>query len=142
MTFLKTSIIVQSNLKALTYIVSICLAMWLGGCSSDERQSTRIPPLPSDDALKRAEIGVEYLSAIIRRSPRNALNYHRRAELYIVLKNFPAALTDINDALEISSSNGLFLLTKARILRQIKRYDEALAAARRAEVLQQYTPDL
>ncbi|MCP1382128.1 tetratricopeptide repeat protein [Runella salmonicolor] len=129
-------------MKALTYIVSICLAMWLGGCSSDERQSTRIPPLPSDDALKRAEVGVEYLSAIIRRSPRNALNYHKRAELYIVLKDFPAALTDINDALEISPSNGLFLLTKARILRQIKRYDEALAAARQAEVLQQDTPEL
>jgi tetratricopeptide (TPR) repeat protein len=129
-------------LKALTYIVSICLTVWLGGCGSDGRQSTRIPPLPSEDVLKRAEIGVEYLSAVIRRSPRNSLNYQKRAELYIVLRNLPNALVDINEALEISPSNGLYLLTKARILRQLKRYDEALAAARRAEVLQQDTPEL
>ncbi len=116
--------------------------MWLGGCSSDERQSTRIPPLPSDDALKRAEIGVNYLTAVIRRSPRNSLNYHKRAELYVVLRNLPSALEDINEALDISPSNGLYLLSKARILRQLKRNDEALAAARRAEVLQQDTPEL
>ena len=116
--------------------------MWLGGCGSDERQSTRIPPLPSDDALKRAKIGVEYLNTIIRRNPRNASNYHKRAELYMVLRNMPSALEDINESLDISPSNGLYLFTKARVLRQLKRYDEALAAARRAEVLQQDTPEL
>lgn len=132
----------QVTLKAFTYIASICLALWLGGCSGDGRQSTRIPPLPSEDALKRAKVGVEYLSTIIRRSPRNSLNYQKRAELYIVLRNLPGALEDINEALEISPSSGLYLLTKARILRQLKRYDEALGAARRAEVLQQDTPEL
>jgi tetratricopeptide (TPR) repeat protein len=62
--------------------------------------------------------------------------------LYIVLRDFPSALEDINQALDISPSNGLYLLTRARVLRQLKRYDEALAAARRAEVLQQDTPEL
>lgn len=129
-------------MKGLQFIFSICLMINIWGCTSDARQSTRIPPLPTDDATKRAQVGVEYLTNIIRRNPRSASNYHKRAELHMVLRNLPSALEDVNQALEISPSNGLYLLSRARILRQLKRYDEALASARRAEVLQQDTPEL
>lgn len=129
-------------MKGIQFILISCLTVIGWGCSGDARQSTRIPPLPTDNAIKRAQVGIEYLGAIIRRSPRSASNYQKRAELYIVLRDFPSALEDINQALDISPSNGLYLLTRARVLRQLKRYDEALAAARRAEVLQQDTPEL
>lgn len=131
-----------NTLKGFSFLLGIGLLIGLWGCSSDARQQTRIPPSPSDDEVKRAKIGVEYLDNIIRRNPRSAANFHKRGELYMVLRNFPAALEDVNEALDISPSNGLYLLTKARILRQLKRYDESLAAARRAEVLQQDTPEL
>lgn len=129
-------------LKVVQYIFSICLVIGVCGCYSDARQNTRIPPVPAEDATQRVKAGVEYLSNIIRRSPNSALNYHKRAELYMILRDFPLAFEDINTALDISPSNGLYLLTRARVLRQLKRYDEALAAARRAEVLQQDTPEL
>jgi len=82
------------------------------------------------------------MSNVIRRSPSSAYNYHKRAELYFTLRNFSRALEDVDQALEISPSNGLYLLTRARILRELKRCDEALEAARRAEVLQQDKPEL
>ena len=116
--------------------------MSLWGCSNDTHQITRIPPLPSDDATKRIRVGIDYLTNVIRRAPRSAVNYHKRAELYVALRDYDRALEDIEQALDISPSNGLFLLTHARILRQLKKYDEALASARRAEVLQQDTPEL
>ncbi len=129
-------------MKGFQFILSMCLGVIIWGCTSDARQNTRIPPLPTDDATKRAQVGISYLNNVIRRSPRSSFNYHKRAELYFVLRDYSRALEDINEALEISPSNGLYLLTQARILRQLKRYDESLAAARRAEVLQQDTPEL
>ncbi|MEZ4903823.1 MAG: tetratricopeptide repeat protein [Spirosomataceae bacterium] len=124
------------------YILVFSLAAAFWGCSSDTRQSTQIPPLPTIDATQRAKIGVAYMSNIIRRSPRSAYNYHKRAELYFTLRNFLLALEDVDQALDMSPSNGLYLLTRARILRELKRYDEALEAARRAEILQQDKPEL
>ena len=130
-------------LKGILPIFCLCVAfLSVAGCSSDTRQSTRIPPLPTDDATHRIKVGIEYLTTVIRRSPRSAANYHKRAELYVALRDYDHALEDIEEALDISPSNGLFLLTRARVLRQLKKYDEALASARRAEVLQQDTPEL
>lgn len=129
-------------MKGFQFLLGLVLLAALWECTGDARQSTRIPPPPTEDAVKRAQIGIEYMSNLIRRSPRSAYNYHKRAELYFTLRNFSLALEDIDQALDISASNGLYLLTRARILRQLKRYDEALEAARRAEVLQQDNPEL
>ncbi len=118
------------------------LTIGLSGCETSSRQDTRIPPLPSADNQKRIKIGIEFLDKAIRRNSNVAANYQKRAELYMELRNWPRALDDINDALERSPSNGNFLLTRARILRQLKRYKEAVADALRAEVLQQSTPEL
>lgn len=117
----------------------ICL---LSSCSTENRQSTAIAPPPTADVKKRAEIGIEFLSKAIRRSPSVSVNYQKRAELYMEQRNWPKALEDINEALERSPSNGSYLLTRARVLRQMKRYQEAVADALRAEVLQQSTPEL
>jgi|GEM_PF-607752 len=130
-------------LKGISSIICLCfVVISFCGCSNDTRQSTRIPPLPTDDATHRIKVGIDYLTTVIRRSPRSAANYHKRAELYIALRDYERALEDIEQALDISPSNGLFLLTQARVLRQLNKFDEALASARRAEVLQQDTPEL
>lgn len=130
----------MKGISPIVYLFFAVVSLW--GCSNDTHQITRIPPLPSDDATKRIRVGIDYLTNVIRRAPRSAVNYHKRAELYVALRDYDRALEDIEQALDISPSNGLFLLTHARILRQLKKYDEALASARRAEVLQQDTPEL
>ncbi|MFN4147503.1 MAG: tetratricopeptide repeat protein, partial [Runella sp.] len=117
--------------------------LWLCmSCESNDRQRTYMPPLPTDDVYKRAQVGVEYLSGLLRRGNRTASNYHKRAELYMVLRQWPQALEDIEKALDDNPTSGQYLFAKARVLRHLKRYDEALAAARQAEVLGQDTPDL
>ncbi|TAH10359.1 MAG: UDP-N-acetylglucosamine-peptide N-acetylglucosaminyltransferase [Runella slithyformis] len=129
-------------MKFLHFFVCMVLLVSMLSCSEDAKQGTRIPPLPGIDAQKRIETSIGFLSRAIKRRPSIAQNYGKRAECYLLIQQYNEALTDINKALDINPNNGLFLLTRAKVLRQFKRYDQALADAQKAEVLNQDTPEL
>lgn len=134
--------VVQTAMKSFWLFLIVTLSIGILACSEDARKSTRIPPLSKLNAEKQAQAGVAFLSRAIRRRPSIAQNYGKRANLYLLLNEPEKALNDIDKALSINPNNGLFLFVRARALRQLKRYDEALANARQAEVLNQNTPEL
>jgi tetratricopeptide (TPR) repeat protein len=123
-------------------IIGISIGISFMGCTSDTRQNYRIPPLPNLDRKHQIETGIAFLTDAVRKSPRSANIYFKRAELLTEQKNYSAALTDLNEALDITPNNGNYLFARAKIQRQLKQFDKALADARRAEVLGEDTPQL
>ncbi len=128
------------KIRLLIIVISIGIGFW--GCTADTRQNYRIPQLPNIDRKHRIETGIAFLTDAVRKSPRSANIYFKRAELLTEQKNYSAALTDLNEALDITPNNGNYLFARAKIQRQLKQFDQALADARRAEVLGEDTPQL
>ncbi|MFD2787280.1 tetratricopeptide repeat protein [Hymenobacter rubripertinctus] len=73
-------------------------------------------------------IQAEELEGAIRRQPRNASLYARRAAFRLDAGQVEAGLRDINQALELDDAPGEFYFTKARALRAQGNLKSALAA--------------
>jgi tetratricopeptide (TPR) repeat protein len=82
------------------------------------------------------------LEGAIARQPRNASLYARRAAFRLEAGLIPAALQDINRALELDDSPAGFYFTKARALRAEGKLKAALAAAEEASRRGFSSPDL
>lgn len=128
------------KIRHLVIGISIGISFW--GCTADTRQNYQIPSLPTLDSKQRMANGIAFLTDAVRKSPRAANIYFKRAELLTEQKDYSAALSDLNEALDITPNNGNYLFARAKIQRQLKHFDEALSDARRAEVLGEDTPQL
>ncbi|MDQ1088854.1 MULTISPECIES: lipopolysaccharide assembly protein LapB [unclassified Siphonobacter] len=120
----------------------VVLSWVLMGCSSEEQEGVRIPPLPNMNEGFSTPKALEFLSRAIQQYPDLAENYQKRAEIYLQRSELDAALEDINTAINLKRNTGRYYVTKARILREKKQINEALQAAQRAEILNERNPDV
>lgn len=82
------------------------------------------------------------LTAAIKRDPRNASHYFKRAQFHLEAKKYPVALQDINQAIALDEEKGEYFFRKAQILRYTGNYPAALTAASRADELKYRHTDL
>ena len=106
-------------------------ALVFASCNSENATSDKLA-----NTSAQVSDGYEALqsaSQAIEKDPGNALNFKRRANLYLNRNQFDEALTDIDRALAIDSTKGEFYYLKARALRGRKNVPGALKTAHKAE---------
>lgn len=122
-------------------IVPFLLLIVLFSCSKTNRERSKIPPSPFQSATVQDAAAIEALTDAIRSNPSVAENYYKRAIVLLRMGQAEKALEDINQADKIKKSIGKYLLLKAKILRELKKYDEALIIAQGVELLNVETPE-
>ncbi|TGD80391.1 tetratricopeptide repeat protein [Hymenobacter wooponensis] len=115
-----------------TFLMLTPLAVGVAGCGErapDERPEVMVnlATVQSGPKIQAAE-----LEGAIARQPRNASLYARRAGFRLEAGLIPAALEDINRALELDDSPADFYFIKARALRAQGKVKQALTAAEEA----------
>jgi tetratricopeptide (TPR) repeat protein len=122
-------------------IFPFVLILTLFSCSKTNRERSKIPPSPFQSKTVQDVAAIEALTDAIRSNPSIAENYYKRAIVLLRMRESDKALEDINQADKIKKSVGKYLLLKAKILRELKKYDEALIIAQGVELLNIETPE-
>lgn len=118
------------------------LAGMLAGCGKSAPAQQREVMVNLKTVQSGPKIQATELEGAIARQPRNASLYARRAAFRLEAGLVPAALQDINRALELDDSPAEFYFTKARALRAQGQLKSALAAAEEASRRGFTSPDL
>jgi tetratricopeptide (TPR) repeat protein len=124
-------------------ITAIVLMCGLCNCHlTTNQERTKIPPLPNIDYKERLKMGISYLQSAISKSPRSAMAHYKLSQLYYDVRDWNRALESINSALKYSPNNGLMLIAKAKILRELNQNAQAMTMAELARALNVTSPDL
>lgn len=122
-------------------LFAFVLSLFIGACSTDNRQAARIPDFPKPGDSSRAEGALRALTrAINQSSPASA--YAKRAVIRLAMGQVTEALADIDEAISRNDNAGSYYLTRAQILRARQQPAKALENAQRAEILGVNTPEL
>lgn len=105
----------------------------LNGCTSDPQQQSPIAP---DRARVRNEAQLNFLNQSIEEDPSNDELYFKRARIYHDQNDLLRARQDIDKAIKLNPSLASYHVLSARIYLLGNKGKEALAAAQRAETLQ------
>lgn len=95
-----------------------------------------MPPLPNESNTD-VEKKINYLSKIIQNNQANAEVFYQRAALNLSIGKENLALADIDRALTLKSDQAEYYYLKALALDQKGDFANALAAARKAQLLEQ-----
>ncbi|SNC63347.1 Tetratricopeptide repeat-containing protein [Hymenobacter gelipurpurascens] len=120
----------------------LALAGMLAGCGKSAPAQQREVMVNLKTVQSGPKIQATELEGAIARQPRNASLYARRAAFRLEAGLVPAALQDINRALELDDSPAEFYFTKARALRAQGQLKSALEAAEEASRRGFTSPDL
>ncbi|UFH52481.1 tetratricopeptide repeat protein [Spirosoma sp. KNUC1025] len=129
----------HSFTRSLLYSFALSLVML--ACGNDDRQGAYIPDFPKPGDSSRVEGALRALTrAINQSSPASA--YAKRAVILLAMGRVSEALSDIDEAISRNDNAGPYYLTRAQILRALRKPDQALQNAQRAEILGVDTPEL
>jgi tetratricopeptide (TPR) repeat protein len=132
-----------SSIYFFSKIVLIIAKSGLYSCNTTTTEKrTKIPPLPNLDYKERVKIGISYLQKTINKTPRSAMAHYKLSQLYYDIRDWNNALESINSAIKYSPNNGLMIIAKAKILRELNQNSQAIIMAELASALNVTSPDL
>ena len=130
---------VQQNSNYCNLII-LLIVVFLQACGYSLKQEDYLLPLPNDKNMN-IEGRIDYLTNLIDDDDRSEYRYER-ARLYLKADRNPAALRDINRAIELNAKNIKFYVVKARADLGENNYKDALEAAIYAEEKGYSSPEL
>ncbi|WP_025761509.1 tetratricopeptide repeat protein [Dyadobacter tibetensis] len=122
--------------------ILVLLLICLSSCQKEDQSDTRIPPVLENAREEWQKTAILSLTDLIRRGLDREDNYFKRARIYFDQENYPAALSDINTAIEGDANRSDFFLLRGKIYMELEQIEKALADAERSEALQQSSPEL
>ncbi len=110
--------------------------IFLLACNEEKKEDESNKLIDTDISINSPEykrLQIKVVSEEISQSPGIARNYENRAELYLELEDYEAALADASKAIQLDSTNEQYYFTQSKAYKGLERIGEAFLAAKNAE---------
>jgi tetratricopeptide (TPR) repeat protein len=116
------------------------LCIFCAACTTRPGTDTVIPPLPDLTADHTSRL-LEALNDAVEENPKVADAHFQRANLYLRIGDWPAALEDINQAIRLDGNNSAYHYVRTQAAQRMGNANMAWESALQAEKLNNQTPE-